>query len=44
MKKLWLLAVLVFAFGCDDGDFPLEEIDFTSTSSVAACDATAGVT
>lgn len=37
MKKLWLLFILVFAFGCDDGDLPLEEIDFTSTASVDAC-------
>lgn len=44
MKKLWLLFALVFAFGCDDGDFPLEEIDFTSTSSVQACNEVAGVT
>lgn len=45
MKKLWLLFVLVFAFGCDDGDLPLEEIDFESTAAVAGCDpVTAGVT
>ena len=44
MKKLLLLFVLVFTFGCDDGDLPLEEIDFTSTASVAACNNVAGVT
>jgi hypothetical protein len=44
MKKLWLLFVLVFAFGCDDGDLPLEELDFESTADVAACDEVAGLT
>ncbi|WP_430409607.1 hypothetical protein [Kordia sp.] len=44
MKKLWFLFILVFTFGCDDGDLPLEEIDFTSTSTVAACDEVAGLT
>ncbi|WP_156169027.1 hypothetical protein [Kordia jejudonensis] len=44
MKKLWLLFILVFAFGCDDGDLALEEIDFTSDAAVSACDLEAGVT
>jgi len=44
MKKLLLLFALVFTFACDDGDLPLEEIDFTSTASVDACDNVAGVT
>ncbi|WP_298427462.1 hypothetical protein [uncultured Kordia sp.] len=37
MKNLWFLFALVFVFGCDDGDLPLEEIDFESTASVAGC-------
>lgn len=44
MKKIILLFVLIFTFGCDDGDLPLEEIDFESTADVAACDEVAGVT